>query len=669
MLGCPRRRGGRRLPEAPAAVGMAADLEPAMCGICGVVGRADAAPVDEALLGRMCALLRHRGPDGEGVFVAGPVGFGHRRLSVIDLDTGDQPIYNEDRSVVVVLNGEIYNFRALRRDLESRGHRFRTKSDTEVIVHLYEEDGVRCLERLDGMFAFALWDATRRCLFAAVDRAGKKPLYYAEHAGGLRFASELKALLADPAFPRDLNPAALDDYLAYQYIPAPRTIWRAARKLPPAHAMTWAEGRLTLWRYWRLPYEPKLRIGPAAALDAVHERVSEAVRVRLESDVPLGVFLSGGVDSSLVVAMMRKWVGGPLKTFSIGFRQETFDERPYARRVADRFETEHQEFVLDPDALDVLPRLVWHFDEPMADSSALPTWFLSELTSRHVTVALNGDGGDESFAGYRRYLGLEYYGSYRLFRRAPAVFRRWAARALSGGSRLAPGNMALVEWAGLAKCSLDDAAHQYVLLVNTLPEYARRWLYTDDLARRVADHPSAALVTTPYTDGVATEEVDRRMHTDVETYLPGDLLVKVDRATMAFGLEGRSPLLDRALMEYAARLPAEVKFPGRELKGLLKQVAAREMPRSWLDRPKKGFSIPVSSWFRRDFRPWARDLLTSRRSLDRGFFQPRRLDRILARHERGRASLARGIWALVILELWCRTFLDRTDILDGPITL
>jgi asparagine synthase (glutamine-hydrolysing) len=611
---------------------------------------------------------------------------GHRRLRVIDLVTGDQPIYNEDRSIAVVFNGEIYNFRALRKDLEARGHRFVTRSDTEVIVHLYEEKGVDCLADLRGMFAFALWDKPRRRLFAAIDRVGKKPLYYSDHGGVFRFASELKSLLADPSFPRNLDPVALDYYISYQYVPAPLTIWRDTRKLDAASALTWSDGDLKVWRYWDLEYEPKTPMTAAQAAEAAEAQVDEAVRLRLESDVPLGVFLSGGVDSSLVVAMMRRHASGPLRTFSIGFREETCNELPYARRVAERFETEHKEFILEPNALEILPRLVWHFDEPMADPAALPTWYLSQMTRQHVTVALNGDGGDESFAGYTRYRGLEYSGKYRAYARIPRLLRKEiGGRVFPALARRRPDNARFAMLNYLNWISLQDAARRYVLLLYITREDVKEWLYSEDFARQVAararmdrdpvappsrtGHDCGLLMIGPYRDPRLRHEVDRRMYADIRTYLPGALLPKVDRTSMAFGLEGRSPLLDHKVMEFAARIPAEVKFPNGELKAVLKNVAARLMPREWVERPKMGFTVPMTDWFRGDFKRWTRDTLTSPRALARGFFDPKRLDLLLRQHESGRANHGTTIWALAFLELWCRTFLDRTDITDGPIGL
>ncbi|MBN1868593.1 asparagine synthase (glutamine-hydrolyzing) [Candidatus Sumerlaeota bacterium] len=640
-----------------------------MCGICGLIGRSQTAPVNETQLRAMCRLLSHRGPDGEGVHLEGNVGLGHRRLRVIDLATGDQPIYNEDRSVAIVFNGEIYNFHELRKDLESRGHRFRTRSDTETIVHLYEEKGLDCLADLRGMFSFAIWDAPRRRLFAAIDRIGKKPFYYAEHKNVLRFGSELKTLLVDPEFPRELDPASLDYYISYQYVPAPRTIFKHAHKLPAAHALTWSDGDLKVWRYWDIDYEPKTPMTTDEAVEAARAQIDEVVRLRLESDVPLGVFLSGGVDSSLVVSTMRRHVAGPLRTFSIGFEEEAFNELPYARRVAERFETEHVEFVLKPNALEVLPRLVWHFDEPMADPAALPTWYLSEMTRRHVTVALNGDGGDESFAGYTRYRGMELFPWYRAYNRIPRFLRRAVCGPAFGALRLAmPDSPRIAALDHLNWISLQDAARRYVLLLSIFRDDVKAWLYGDDFARRIAGHDTAALMTDPYRSAPAREEVDRRMFADIRTYLPGALLPKVDRTTMAFGLEGRSPLLDHKLMEFAARLPAEVKFPDGELKALLKKVAALDMPAEWLERPKQGFGVPIGHWFRGDFRKWAREILTSPEALARGFFDPRRLDLLLKQHESERVNHSTRLWALASLEVWCRTFLDRAEA-NAPIEL
>jgi len=617
----------------------------------------------------MCRVLAHRGPDGEGVEVVGSAGLGHRRLGIIDLEYGAQPMFNEDRTVAIVFNGEIYNFRDLRRRLEQSGHRFSTDhSDTETIVHLYEEKGERCVEDLQGMFAFAIWDSVRRRLFLARDRAGKKPLYYAVADGGLWFASEMKALLTVPEISRSLNPDAIDSFLTHQYVPAPATIYREIRKLPQAEWLTVdADGAVRTERYWRVEYEPKREVDESEAVREAEEVIEEAVRDRLESDVPLGCFLSGGIDSSIVVALMRRHVSGTLRTFSIGFEEEEFNELPYARQVAERYETEHHEFTVKADAAAVFGDLVWAFDEPYADMSAVPTYYLSKMTRRFVTVALNGDGGDESFAGYSRYHELPVVERWWRF---PGVVRRGVigpgARMLSA---LAPHSVWLQDVRWVNALSLDDPAKRYVQSLMIFPDLLKASLYTPAFAEQLPGRSALEWMASHYRREDVRTEIDRKLNTDVETYLPGDLLPKVDRTTMAFGLEGRSPFLDHRVMEFAGRLPASVKFPNRRLKHLLKEMAKPLLPEGLIERKKHGFACPVGVWFRRDLKGLIQEALLSGRLASRGMFRPRILETIVNDHAAGRRDHSHRIWALLSLELWFRTFEDRADPAAGPLSV
>src|SRR4051794_3944885 len=447
-----------------------------MCGIAGKVS-ADG-PVDRALVERMCELIEHRGPDSRGIFADPCAVLGIQRLAIIDLETGDQPIYNEDRSLVVVLNGEIYNYRELRAELRSRGHHFETESDTEVIVHLYEEHGEACVERLRGMFAFALWDRRRERLFLARDRVGKKPLFYARRGGTFWFGSEPRTIVEDPEVPRDVDYDAIDSFLMYQYVPHPKSAFKALRKLPPAHTLTWEDGRIETRRYWKLSYGTKLDATDGEMQQMIRERLLEATRLRLRSDVPLGALLSGGVDSSAVVAAMAKQAPGRVKTFSIGFDVQDFDETAYAREVAELFDTDHHEFRVEPSAMEVLPKLVWHYGEPFADHSAIPSFYLAELTRRHVTVALNGDGGDEGFGGYGRYSATR--GAARLDR-VPAPL----ARAAGALSRLDPGprvNTLRARLQRVASAASMSVPERYAMWVAYFSEAERLQLYTPEFA-------------------------------------------------------------------------------------------------------------------------------------------------------------------------------------------
>ena len=615
----------------------------------------------------MTRCLVHRGPDDQGLHLSANVGLGHRRLSIIDLAGGRQPIYNEDGTCCIVFNGEIYNFHELRRGLIERGHALRTHSDTETILHLYEEMGERCVEPLRGMFAFAIWNERAQELLLARDRVGKKPLFYACDDQAIRFASELKSLLVDPAFRREIDLDALQDYLAFQYVPAPATIFRGARKLPPAHTLVWRRGQLSLRRYWQLPYEPKLALGEAEACEGLREELDEAVRLRLESEVPLGCLLSGGVDSSAVVAFMRRHVSGSLRTFSIGFDEASHNELPYARAVARQFDTVHEEFIVRPDAVAVLPRLVWHCDEPFSDSSALPTYYVAEITRRQVTVALNGDGGDESFAGYTRYLG---HPLVRRWGMIPAPLRRALLRpALRAMGGVLPGQSKIEQAQYLNDFSLmsPDLAHIQFLLI--FREYQRRALCAGPLAERAARRRPEELLLRLYHDAGLREEIDRKLFTDVAAYLPGDLLVKMDRMTMAHGLEGRSPFLDHKLMEFAARLPGTMKLHDGTLKYILKKALEPILPGEILHRPKRGFGVPLAAWFRNELRTLTRDLLLSPEARGRGFFNPSAVEKLIDDHVSSRQNQHHRLWSLLSFELWCRTFLDRPNPADGPLSL
>jgi asparagine synthase (glutamine-hydrolysing) len=626
-----------------------------MCGIAGQV-RQNGRPVDRELVARMCAALEHRGPDSRGIHHEGRAGLGIQRLRVIDLETGDQPVYNEDRSVVVVLNGEIYNYRELRRELLSRGHRFATQGDTEAIVHLYEEHGADCVRHLHGMFAFALWDRRRQLLLLARDRVGKKPLVYSHRDGVLTFASELGALLRDGEIPREVDHAALDGYLSLGYVPSPLTAVRGVHKLPAAHTLVLHAGRLTLRRYWALDYDRKLEgVGVPELCERIRGELRAATRRRLVSDVPLGAFLSGGIDSSAVVAAMAHESAAPVRTFSIGFDEQGFDELPHARRIAERYGTIHEEFVVRADAVDVVPRLVRHHGEPFADPSAIPSFYLAELTRRHVTVALNGDGGDESFGGYTRYVANALAG--RLDRLPPPLRRGLAAvgeRLPAGGDVSSLHNRAR----RLAGTLALDAPARYARYVSWFDAGQRASLYTSAFADAVGAVSAGDAVAAAWEAASGVAVVDRMLEVDVSTYLVGDLIAKIDIATMAHGLEARSPFLDHELMQLAASIPAGLKVRGSEKKWILREALREWLPGDILDRPKQGFSVPLSRWLRRDLRGWAEDLLLDPSTLDRGYFEPRAVRRLLDAHAAGADGEAKRIWALAMLELWHREFID-----------
>jgi asparagine synthase (glutamine-hydrolysing) len=625
-----------------------------MCGIAGAAG--PGVGRQTSVVEAMTAALTHRGPDSDGFHVATDVVLGMRRLSIIDVEGGDQPIYNEDGSIAVVFNGEIYNFAELRGSLEARGHCFSSNSDTECIVHLYEEYGPSCVQHLRGMFAFALWDDARRRLMLARDRVGKKPLYYRLDRSTLWFGSELKALLATP-FQRQVDPIALHHYLTYQYVPAPWSIVEGVRKLPPAHTLLFERGSIRLERYWRLTYQPKLAVREVDVLDLLREHIREAVRVRMIAERPIGAFLSGGVDSSLIVAMMAELASGPVKTFSIGFDEPAYDERAYARIVAEEYGTNHHEFVVRPSALDIVDDLTTFYDEPFADSSSIPTFILSRLTRQHVVVALNGDGGDESFAGYERYVAD-----------ALAKKMRLGTPVRGAGTRVAsalPATASPRSTVGRARrfllTALADPEERYAQLMCHFSNEQKADLYTNEMQHATTGTDSYRLITDVFSDTDGSD-VDRLLDVDVNTYLPGDLLTKVDIASMAHSLEARSPFLDHHVMEFAASLPADMKLRwsrGRwDMKHVLKQASRGLLPAEVIDRDKMGFGVPMASWLRGELRDLTYDTLCDHTARSRGYFRPEAVTRLLLEHEAG-VNHSNRIWNLLQFELWHRRYMDR----------
>ncbi len=625
-----------------------------MCGIAGFVERSETARPREdarALLTRMCEVIRHRGPDDQGIRVDAAAALGMRRLSIIDLAGGNQPIPNEDGSVWIVFNGEIYNFRELRSELEALGHRFATSSDTEVIVHAYESWGADAFARLRGMFGLALWDASSRTLLVARDRVGIKPIYYAETPGGLYFASELKSILCAPDVPRDVDLHALDHFLSFLYTPRDRSIFAHVRKLPPGHVLTWRDGRTTVTPYWQLPATETFTGTEQDAIDALRDVLTDAVRAHLVSDVPLGAFLSGGVDSSVVVALMAKASGARVKTFSIGFDEPAFDELEHARRVATHYGTDHHEFVVRPDALTILDDLVRHFDEPFADASAIPTWYVSAMARQHVTVVLSGDGGDELFGGYDRYLphprvaAFDRYIPGRLHPIAAAVADRLPHGArgknfLRHVGRTRRGRYVdAIRYFGADEKPALLAAGVRASLASSDPE--------TDVVRRFDNHASLPWAS-------------QMMRVDIETYLPEDILTKVDRMSMAHSIESRVPLLDNEVIDFAATLPSTFKIRNGRRKHILKEVAAGLLPTGLVDRRKQGFGVPLGVWFRGGLRELFADTLLSPRALQRGYFEARFVSRLVDEHLSGRRDHTLRLWQLVMFERWHQQYLDRT---------
>jgi asparagine synthase (glutamine-hydrolysing) len=624
-----------------------------MCGIAGIVHRDPSQAVNEELLHRMCLSLRHRGPDDQGIFLQGPVGLGVRRLSVIDLHTGHQPIPNETGTMAVVLNGEIYNFRDLRRRLEVQGHRFRTQTDTEVIVHLYEQHGVEAVQQLRGMFALALWDGERQRLLLARDRLGKKPLHYAALADRLLFASEIKAIRQDPEVSTAIDVQALDAYLAFQFIPHPMTIYQAIRKLPPAHWLIWERGVVTIEPYWRLDFARKTSIRPGEVGEALRAQLTEATELRLVSDVPLGALLSGGLDSSAVVTLMAQAMDRPVDTFSVGFVEEAYNELPYARQVARHLGTDHHEMVVKPDVAAILPSLIWHYDEPFADKSALPTFYVSRMARRHVTVVLNGDGGDEAFAGYDKYRLGRWQ---RAWTSLPARWRQPLARRLL--TPLLHGEHVLGEHllTRLARSCLPYA--DAIFYPEFFDTHSRTALYRPWLRSALANQASPLLGLVSAGLAEFDDPIDFMQWLDYQWYLPGDLLAKMDIASMACSLEARSPFLDHHVVEFCAALPSTMKTDGSVRKIALREAFRGRLPPTILDRPKQGFSIPLREWLRGPLAPLARDLLVDQPGGLSEFFDPIAIRQMFHTHISGQRNHAHRLWALMIFALWYRLIFE-----------
>jgi asparagine synthase (glutamine-hydrolysing) len=637
-----------------------------MCGIGGVLLPRESLPRPEieARLSAMTAAVRHRGPDDQQVWTDGLCGLIQARLAIIDLSpAASQPIASQDGSVWLTFNGEIYNFLDIRRELEGLGYAFRSRGDAEVIANGWHAWGSAVLNRLRGMFALALWDRRSHRLVLARDRLGKKPLYYAPTKSGLLFGSEIKAILTWPGMPRIPNLTAIDQYLSLQYVPAPQTAFEGIFRVPPAHYLVIAPDPEGNWRgiervrYWRLP-EPdpaNARRRPAELQRELVERLEEAVRLRLVSDVPLGAFLSGGIDSSSVVAMMARLGSAPVKTFSIGFAAKEYDETRFARLVAERYGTEHEELIVEPDAVAVLPRLVWHYGEPFADPSAVPTYYVSEMARRKVTVALTGDGGDEAFLGYRRYRAMRYLAQLD---RLPGWGRKGLAGLLARAPREVQRRLRLARICEVLRADARRPAQRYGNTLTFFSEGDKDSAY--GAAMQAARCGSALDLLDPYF-AESKGLVDGANRADFHTYLPDDLLVKVDVASMAHGLEARSPLLDHELVEWAARLPAEVKMPGGKLKGLFKAAMAPFLPEPILRRRKMGFGIPIDQWFRNEIKDLAYDVLLSRSSRQRGLVRSEYMQDLLDEHCAGVRDHHTRLWALLMLELWFRTWIDGSQ--------
>lgn len=635
-----------------------------MCGIAGTIGRrgfAGGASIRE-LISEMNDVIFHRGPDEWGFhldeFPDGEVAIGMRRLSIIDVASGRQPITNEDGNIWIVFNGEIYNHHELRKGLVERGHRFSTRSDTETILHLYEEEGDRCVEKLRGMFGFAIWDSRDHSVFLARDRAGKKPMHYTLVGDTLVFGSELKSLFQHPSVKREVNLQAISDFLSFGYIPDPATAFQNIHKLPPAHTLRYRNGQITLRKYWDFTYGAEEPTGKALDereyIERLRELLFESVKIRLESEVPLGAFLSGGVDSSATVAMMSRAMNQPVKTFSIGFSEAGFDELKYARVTAEAFKTDHHEFVVTPDVCNLIEEVAWHHDEPFGDVSSIPTYVVSKMAREHVTVVLTGDGGDEVFGGYERYV-IERL--REKFEHIPSVVRRNLMQRLSNalprgfyGKRYLSTNS-------------KDAGPRFVDALAFFDEEAKRSMLSPEVRSRLGGYNSATAYERIFESPQSQSRLHRQMYLDSKTYLPGDVLAKVDRMSMAHSIETRSPLLDHKLIEFAQTIPASLKLRrterGFETKYIFKRALEGIIPQEIIYRRKQGFDVPIKHWLRNELSEMLDDTICSQSARQRGYFDHRVITGILDEHRRGVRDNARHLWGLMMLEIWHRLFIDR----------
>ena len=628
-----------------------------MCGICGKLNFDSGATVSPALVRMMADTIQHRGPDDEGYYVAGPVGLGFRRLSIIDLQLGHQPLSNEDGTVWIVFNGEIYNYQELREFLISKGHIFSTRTDTEVIVHLYEELGPACVDRLRGMFAFAIWDCKSRTLMLARDRVGIKPLYYHLSSSSVIFASEIKAILADPSVEAQMAPELIDRFLTFLYVPGEDTLLKGIRKLLPGHYLLVKNGRPEIRQYWDLDFAVSQRqesIGETEA--ALHDLLADTVKMHMIADVPVGVLLSGGVDSTGVLSLAVDNTGERIRTFTVGFSgSEVTDERPYARLAAGKFDTEHYETTITAsDFAAFLPRYIWHMEEPVCEPPAIALYYVSKLAREHVTVLLSGEGGDEAFAGYSNYRNLV-----------------WLERLKRGGATL---NGALAAGVSLASSALDSRrlAKYVPLMTEQFPDYyysrtsnpyrttgnGLANVYSADFGNTIDREHSLAPVRKLQAQVRGQGTLNSMLYIDTKTWLPDDLLIKADKMTMANSMELRVPLLDHKVLEFAASLPPKRKLSGKTTKYILKKTLSRQIPAAIRNRKKAGFPVPYASWFRNDIKDLAWGVLTDRKTTSRGYFRKGAIEQLLAAHTAGKDN-SKEIFSLISLELWQRTFLEK----------
>jgi asparagine synthase (glutamine-hydrolysing) len=630
-----------------------------MCGICGKINL-EGVNYDDLQL--MCDTISHRGPDDEGYYTNGTIGLGMRRLSIIDLDSGRQPISNEDETLWIVFNGEIYNYQSLRKELKDKGHEFKTHSDTEVIIHLYEDMGEKCVERLSGMFAFAIWDEQKKKLFLARDRIGQKPLYYTQNGTKFIFASEVKAILATKEVKREIDIESLHHYLSLRFIPSPGTMFQSIKKLPPAHYLIFQNGSVTISRYWSLSFYEKLNYSEREMIEILKEKLEEVVESHLVSDVPVGSFLSGGLDSSMIVAMMDHVTTNQFKTFSIGVSEQDFNELPYARMVAEHYDTCHFEESVKSDLIRLLPKIIWHMDEP-SDPIAACMFHASKLASQHVKVVLGGDGGDEAFAGFDRYLGVNYIDRYNLI---PGLIRQ---RMISPFLDAIPDSFTYksltqkLRWINQLS-SLSSVGERYAeaTMFFRFNEHDKQLLFGESLWHQLENLNSADVIIQQYNHANANDPIDRMLYTDFMTRLPEHSLMLTDRMTMAHSLEARSPFLDHKLVEVLASFPSNMKIRDRELKYLLRKVAEGYLPKEITQREKQGFMFPIAYWFKSDLYDFIKQILLNSSFVRDGFFRRERVSKLIEDHRRNKVDNHVRLWMLLNLQIWYWLYIDQYEI-------
>jgi asparagine synthase (glutamine-hydrolysing) len=627
-----------------------------MCGIC---GKYSPSGIRQEELHCMLRSIAHRGPDDEGVYINGPIGIGNRRLSIIDVPGGHQPICNEDETIWIVYNGEIYNYKLLRQELEKKGHIFKTNSDTEVIVHLYEDLGESCVNKLNGMFAFAIWDGKKKKLMLARDRLGQKPVFYAQSNGDFLFASEIKAILAVNKQEREIDYESLHHYLSLRFIPSPQTMFERIKKLPPAHILVWQEGKITVSKYWSLSFHEKLNLSESELIDTLEDKLSQTIRSHLVSDVPVGAFLSGGLDTSMIVAMMARNSENSFKTFAIGVKEHSFNELPYAQVVADRYHTDHIDHSAEPNLIHMLPRIIHHLDEP-SDPIAACQFHAAELAARHVKVVLGGDGGDELFGGFDRYLGVHYLEYSLLF---PAFIRRGILGLILG---CLPESF---EYKSLAQklrwvhylSQISDMGRRYAeaTCFFRFTHNHKKVLFSDELWRQVGHQNSADVIVKEFDRANAEDPIDRMLFADFMTRLPEHSLMLTDRMTMAHGLELRSPFLDHELVEFMARVPSKLKIRGMKLKYVLRKTAKDYLPDEIISRQKHGFMFPIAFWFQNELYTFIKRYLLDSFFVKEGLFSKESVSRFIEDHRKGRADNHVRLWMLLNLAIWHKMYIEQ----------